>query len=156
MTRQEAKNLVTMAMDLVIEKEYELLDLKVSERALSHQLARYISICLDSDYLSVDCEYNRQLESTKRLGLPPRTPEEGEIRATTVFPDIVVHRRNSNECNWIVLELKKPEESIDRDRLKLNAFRRELGYKHAAHLVLGMDKSGRLVRTLEWVDDADS
>ena len=49
--------------------------------------------------------------------------------------------------------MKKPGGSLDYDRQKLLAFRRELGYLHTAHLILGLDASGDLVNQVIWVDD---
>ena len=128
-----------------------MLALDVSERALSHHLACYLSQCFPEGF-DVDVEYNRHLAEPKRLNLPPRRALDRELRATTVFPDVIVHKRDSDATNLLVLEVKKPGEPLDYDSLKLRAFRRELGYEHAAHLILGCDESGCMVRRLEWVD----
>lgn len=151
MTRDEAIALVNAAIDSVMARESALLDLGVTERALSHQLARYLSEMVQSP-LSVDCEYNRHFADPKRLNLPHRDAMDREIRATTVFPDIIVHERNTDARNLLVLELKKPGEDTAYDALKLQAFRRELGYAHAAHVILGRRANGELVRQVEWVD----
>lgn len=60
------------------------------------------------------------------------TALDREIRATAAFPDILVHERNTDANNIVVLELKKPGEDIAYDELKLQAFREELGYVHTA------------------------
>ncbi len=151
MTRDEADTLVNSAIDCLLDREQAILDLDVTERALSHQLARYMSEKVQPP-LSVDCEYNRHFDNPKRLNLPPRTALDREIRATTVFPDIIVHERNSDAQNLLVLELKKPGEAIEYDALKLRAFRTELGYLHAAHVILGRGPDGAIIRQVEWVD----
>lgn len=151
MTRQEATELVDAAVDRLVAEQPELLDLDVSERALSHHLAIYLAEFLPAG-LQVDVEYNRHGACPKRLNLPPREASDRELPATTVFPDIVIHRRGSDDSNLVVLELKKPQGSLEYDRRKLRAFRRELGYAHAAHVVLGRDSQGCLVRDLIWVD----
>jgi hypothetical protein len=97
-------------------------------------------------------EYNRHGAETKRLTLPPRKTLDRELRATTVFPDILVHKRNTDQDNLLVLEMKKPGEDMAYDELKLRAFRRELGYKHTAHVVVGRE-NGALTRKVIWVDD---
>lgn len=152
MTREEANLIVNAAIDDLIANDMELLELGVTERALSHQLAHYIASMVVTP-LSVDCEYNRHFEDPKRLNLPPRRALDNELRATTVFPDIIVHQRNSDDQNLLVLELKKPDEDIVYDELKLRAFRAELGYAHAAHIILGRTFTGDLVRRVIWVDD---
>jgi hypothetical protein len=150
-TRDEASALVDRAIAAVVANEPELLDLDVSERALAHQLARYMA-CEVPSPLSVDCEYNRHLADPKRLNLPPRKALDRELRATTVFPDVLIHERNTDRQNYVVLEIKKPGEYLTYDELKLAAFRRELGYQHTAHVILGRDSTGELVRVVRWVD----
>ena len=151
MTRDEAADLVNRAIEKLVENDPVLLDLDVTERALAHHLAKYIALDV-ARLLSVDCEYNRHFDDPKRLNLPPRTALDREVRATTVFPDIIVHERNSDDHNYIVLELKKPGEGLEYDELKLRAFRHELGYRHTAHLILGRDSSGRLIREIYWIE----
>jgi hypothetical protein len=153
MTRDDASSIVNQAIDQLIEHDSELLDLGVTERSLAHQLATYMSLSnLVQPPLKVDCEYNRHLSNIKRLNLPQREAADRDLCATIVFPDIVVHKRNSDEQNFIVLELKKLGEDIAYDEQKLNAFRQQLGYKHAAHVILGIDKENQVIRHVLWVD----
>src|ERR1700688_3591375 len=127
MDRAEISAVVEKALDKLIAEQPALLDLDVTERALSHHLALYISRLVPADY-DVDVEYNRHGVDPKRLELPPRNALDRELRATTVFPDILVHKRNTNDHNLLVLEMKKPGEGLKYDQLKLSAFREELGY----------------------------
>lgn len=152
MDRAVVSALVEQAIDRLIDAQPELLELDVTERALSHQLAGYIAEAVP-DGLDVDVEYNRHGNRPKRLRLPRRKALDRELRATTVFPDILVHQRDTDDHNVLVLELKKPGEPLDRDALKLRAFREELGYRHTAHLILGRGADGQLVRRVIWVDD---
>lgn len=153
MTREQANDLVSGAINELVEGEPALHDLDVTERALSHHLARYMAKRV-APPLSVDCEYNRHFGDPKRLTFPHRNALDRDIRATTVFPDIIVHLRNSDERNLVVLELKKPGESMEYDELKLRAFRKELGYLHAAHVILGRrGGNGEIIRKVIWVDD---
>ena len=149
MNRAEISALVERAIDRLVDRATAVLD--ITERALSHHLARYMSE-LVPDTLSVDVEYNRHFSNPKRLTLPPRRALDRELRATTVFPDIIVHKRNTDEANLLVLELKKPGEDQAYDNLKLRAFRAELGYLHTAHVILGRGSNGDLVRQVIWVD----
>lgn len=151
MTRAEANDLVLEAVAQLVEEQRNLLALDVSERALCHQLAGYIARRAPAGF-DVDVEYNRHHDDPKRLNLPRREALDDELRATTVFPDIIVHVRDSDESNEIVLELKKPGESLDYDELKLRAFHDELGYEHCAHLVLGADGAGKVVTQLRWLE----
>lgn len=153
MNRDEVNEIVIKAMDFLIANDRELLELGVTERALSHKLAEYIA---SSEKivrpLVVDCEYNRHFADVKRLDLPPRDALDRELKATTVFPDIIVHERNSDNNNLVVLELKKPDEDIEYDGKKLNAFVSKFGYKHAAHIILGIDRQGNIINNIQWVN----
>lgn len=152
MNQEEANVFVNAAIDRLVQNDSALLDLDVTERALSHKLAHYMALSATiQPPLVVDCEYNRHFGDPKRLNLPLRKSKDRELRATTVFPDIVVYERNSDENNLIVLELKKVGESIDYDELKLRAFREELRYIHAAHVILGYTANKELVREVRWV-----
>src|SRR5690606_632508 len=153
MTRVEATNLVNSAIDALVQNDAALLDLGVTERSLSYRLAHYMALsAIIQPPLTVDCEYNRHFGDPKRLNLPPRKAQDREVRATTVFPDILVHERNTDANNLIVLELKKPGEDIAYDELKLRAFREELGYVHTAHVILGRAANGAIVREVLWID----
>jgi hypothetical protein len=153
MTREQAIELVNTAIDLLVQNDSALFELDVTERSLSYRLAHYMELSsFVQPPLTVDCEYNRHFGDPKRLNLPPRNALDREIRATTVFPDILVHERNCDRNNLIVLELKKPSEEIAYDELKLRAFREELGYIHTAHIILGYLANNVLVRDVRWVD----
>ena len=155
MQREEAVRLLTQAVVQVIRSDRILLELDVTERALSYRIAHYMhDPALVPPPLSIDCEYNRHFGDPKRLYLPPRDAFDREIQATTVFPDIIVHERNSDARNFLAIEMKKPGGSLDYDRLKLLGFRRELGYLHTAHLILGLDANGDLVNQIIWIEDA--
>lgn len=152
MTRYEADALVRLAIGSFLKENLQLITLDVTERAISCKLAHCMSMSNSIRWpLSVDCEYNRLLGDPKRLNLPNRKSTDRETQATTVFPDIIVHERNSSENNLVVMELKKPGGVIDYDYLKLRAFQEELGYKYAAHVILGLGKDGRLINEVIWV-----
>jgi hypothetical protein len=150
MNRETIEILVNKAIELLVENEPQLLELNVTERALSHHLARYLGELVPEDF-NVDCEYNRHFDYPKRLNLKRRQAKDREIRATTVFPDIIVHKRDSDTDNLLVLEMKKPGENLQYDEDKLLAFRNELGYVHTAHVILGR-RNGELVRKVIFVD----
>lgn len=152
MDRGEISAVVDKAIDRLVAEQPALLDLDVTERALSHHLAIYIAALVPAEY-DVDVEYNRHFGDPKRLNLPPRKARDRELRATTVFPDILVHKRNTDKQNLLVLELKKPGEDLAYDDLKLQAFRKELGYPHTAHVILGRGSVGQVVREVKWVDN---
>lgn len=151
MDRETITRVLHLALDRLINEQSELLDLDLSERALTHHFARILAELIQGKY-DVDVEYNRHGSDPKRLYLPRRKALDRELRATTVFPDVIVHRRNTDEFNLLVLEIKKPGESVDYDSLKLKAFRNELHYQHAAHVIIGRTSSGKIMKEISWVD----
>jgi hypothetical protein len=143
-------NLVNKAINLLIENEPQLLDLNVTERALSHHLARYLGEMVTEGF-NVDYEYNRHVDDPKRLNLKRRQAENCEIRATTVFPDFIVHKRGSDTDNLLALEMKKPGEIWIYDHAKLPAIRNQLEYIQTAHVILGR-RNDELGKEVLWVD----
>ena len=159
LTARQAHDLVARAIER-LRFEDEDLPRDVNERALSHRLAvhlerevrkldpRLLGESVAPKDLSVDCEYNRRGDEPKRLHeLAARIKAAaGEIdpvadmRACTVYPDIIVHRRGPAGPNLIVIEVKRaeaPAEAIGWDQDKLALYRTELRYLHAFLVLFG-------------------
>lgn len=146
MDRSQMSNLIEVAVAQVIHEDIQLLELDVCERALQFRLAHYIAQShLIVAPLTVDCEYNRHFRNEKKLLLPRQNKE------SSVFPDILIHERDSDEHNELVLELKKPGEPLEADREKLEAFVHQIGYRHAVQLVLGNDRFRGTTSQIHWV-----
>ena len=78
------------------------------------------------DGWDVDCEYNRGHQSpdqVKRLQPYIDPIQADDTDAKTVFPDIIIHYRETTD-NLLVIEVKKSTnpESDERDEQKLQAF----------------------------------
>lgn len=118
------------ALSTLLERDADILRADINERSISHRLAGYLEPFF-SDW-SVDCEYNRNHDDPKRLEIPRRNVCTDDTQARTVFPDIIVHKRGTDE-NLLVIEMKKTtsKENDDFDYRKLNAFKDQLGYKFA-------------------------
>ena len=92
-------------------KESLLVEYKVAERALTHNLAEYLQK-LFHDY-NVDCEYNKVGNGdSKRVSALmdansdcPHNCNECPANKCVVFPDIIVHKRGRDE-NILVIEAK--------------------------------------------------
>ncbi len=109
-----------------------LLEVKANERSMTHKLAECLQKEFGDDW-DVDCEYNRKSFDPKRLNLTPVSIFSDDENATTVYPDIIVHNRLTQD-NLLVIEAKKVELGADNtkhDREKLRAFLSQLGYKFA-------------------------
>jgi hypothetical protein len=156
----DAKGLVERAAQKLFHRDANFPE-GVNERSITHRLAIYIeeeirSIGDGFPHLSVDCEYNRRFgegETKKLIGMYGNG-EGGamDTHATTVCPDIVVHRRGDDDDNRIIIELKVDGRSNgghrDRDREKLTLYRSQLKYQHALFVLLDMAKKGCRVEVL--------
>lgn len=137
-SEEEIKNAVDRAIRKLMIKDADLLDINVNERSISHKLAEY----LQQEFTSwhVDCEYNRKLKDVKRLGWRFNNVTDHDTNAETVFPDIILHHRQTND-NLLVIEMKKMGLNTRSDVKKLEAFTgSEYKYRFGLLLVVG---SGR-------------
>lgn len=116
------------AYKLFLIRDLYLLENDVNERSLTHKLAEYMVPQFPG--WDVDCEFNRSGETPKTLaGWRSRTVAIDDTNAQTVFPDIIVHRRGT-EDNLLVVEAKKSSTSNrSEDDAKIDAYIRELGYQ---------------------------
>lgn len=145
-TKKEIKRKIESAVGLLIERDYQLLNLNANERSISHRLAIYLGLFFED--WNVDCEYNRLDEETKRFDNLKQLKEIfsdieiGDINANddeakTVYPDIIIHKRKKQN-NVLVIEIKKSIGSNDRkdniDRMKLHEFKEQLQYKNTVFL----------------------
>ena len=125
-----------------LDRERDLLVVDANERSLTHKLAEHLQAAF-SDW-NVDCEYNRLGNKVKRLPHPrPSTTDDTEGR--TIFPDIIVHRRQMNE-NLLAVEVKKTTNKLPGDEGKLcglTALDGEYAYRLGLHLVIDCG-NGRL------------
>ncbi len=138
-----------------------LLRINVHERALTHRLALHVANRLE--HWDVDCEYNRQHDDGNAKVLDEvhsrmihelrRRPDLLDDEAVTVFPDIIVHRRNSHD-NLLVIEVKKeparlPARELDWLKLKGYVDSSHLRYSHAALVIIPVgDEAGRAADVL--------
>jgi hypothetical protein len=122
---------VIQAARSLLEDERYLLTCNLNERSITHKFAEHLQRKFPN--WNVDCEYNRDRHDTKTLALPPRRNiTSDDLDAKTVYPDIIIHRRGTDE-NVVVIEVKKSTnpESDDWDMRKLAEFRNQLGYRVA-------------------------
>lgn len=140
-TAEDVKEILLDAILAFYENDRDLLDLDVNERSITHKLAEHLQRRL-LDW-QVDCEYNRHGREPKRLETPYRNEfvDPAGAEAVTVFPDIIIHRRGTDQ-NLAVIEAKKRGARIDtRDQAKVEAFFRSADYRYRVGftLVLGQD-----------------
>ena len=110
MNKQLLKECVQRVVSLFLEKDTDLLKLKVYEPAVSHRIAVYLEKdpLFANQKLNFDCEYDKRFKSDKP------GPNGKPIR-----PDVLIHKRNSDENNILVIEVKKTRVSKhDVEKLK--------------------------------------
>lgn len=128
----EVQAKVKLAVARLLDDDRYLFQNNVNERSISHHLACYLQERFSGWH--VDVEYNRNHDDPKRLTLPPPTMvASNDTEATTVFPDLIVHRRDTDH-NLLVIEIKKNRESDAVDMQKLRAFKAQLHYRFALFL----------------------
>jgi hypothetical protein len=122
----------------VVENDSVLLKITANERSVTHRLAVYLERQFEGTGFQVDCEYNRDRRKPKRLKEFKRKISSDNTKGVTVYPDIIVHKRDTDE-NLIVIEAKFERSSLDCnqldscicDRCKLRAYKNDLGYSYA-------------------------
>lgn len=139
MNKNDIEHIINYAIKKLIDNDSILISLNVSERALMFHLARYIREVTPLN-LDVDCEYNRHLSDKKNLFfLKNKLEFEDEYK---VYPDILIHQRNSDMQNVLVVEIKKHGEDIESDTRKLKAFKEEpYSYCFAIQITIGSEFS---------------
>jgi len=123
--------------------DWFLIHADTNERTISHKLAEYLQEEFPYPNWNVDCEYNRHFMDIKKVAVPAK-PDVGwdDIEAKTVYPDIIVHRRNSDDANLLVIEVKKSSNQSGHqfDIHKLAAFTKdEYRYRFGLFLILSMN-----------------
>jgi len=123
--------------NLMTKDEWLLLN-NISERSISHKLAEHLQNLI-KDY-NIDCEYNgsvgqpnekkkiiivkEQLAGLGLLNISEQSENEEDLIQRSVFPDIIVHARGTQESNICIIEIKKDTSSVppDYDHIKLKAY----------------------------------
>ncbi len=139
LTPNRVKQKVKNAIEVLFRKDSHLLKIDVNERSITHKLALYLQD--EFKGWDVDCEYNRNRYDTKKLiigddiHLKAETTRTDDEHGNTVYPDIIVHRRGTDQ-NLLVVEVKKTTTHVpnDFDLGKLREYKRQLGYSHAIFL----------------------
>ncbi len=149
MDKEELNSRLTRAIESLFKVDMHLLNVNSSERSITHRLAYHLTHEF-SEY-DVDCEYNRDGFDIKRLEINSQQTSSEEDEAVTVFPDIVVHKRGNNKSNLLVVELKKASstKNSNHDIQKLKAFRKELHYTYAAHVIVSKNLA-RCLDSIHW------
>ena len=127
-----------------------LLEHAVGERCIAAKLAVYLGGVFPSH--DVDVEYNKHGVDPKVLDVD--LPDGTQLKDQLVIPDVVVHRRGSDNHNVLVIEMKKngsSEEAVRYDRAKLRAFKGHLGYQFGALIQIDTGRGRTGEPEIEWM-----
>lgn len=94
-----------------------LLEKTGMERSVQFVFAYYIKKLININRIDVDCEYNKNLEDIKRIGIQChdcfyeddcyyRRNMNSSKKNKKIVPDILIHRRQSTMDDFIVIEIK--------------------------------------------------
>lgn len=133
------KRYVESALNKVYREDMSLIEREASERAIVFRFGLYLYEILKStefkDY-DVDVEYNRNGYDPKRT---PSHPQNG------IVPDLIVHIRESNDYNLLVLEFKTERNNNQSEDIKkikeLTSATGKYRFKYGATILIGYDKS---------------
>lgn len=127
-----------------------LIQANTNERTISHKIAEYLQE--EFPTRNVDCEYNRHGEEIKELEVPRDSINWDDTEAKTVFPDIIIHQRNTDEHNLLVIEVKKSSNARRQfDEIKLMSFTKD-PYNYNFGLFLEINMNGPNDRLI-WYSD---
>ena len=145
---KEIENRVAITLGVLLKNDSFLLQINASERSVSHKLGEYLQAQFPD--WDVDCEYYRK-------GLDPKILERisecsDQRRTDRVLPDIIVHKRNTND-NLLVIEMKlENEDPCDIEKLK--KFTSSTGeFRYKLGLFIRFDSRG--TPSLRWYKDGN-
>lgn len=113
--------------------DHSLIRRKCCERSIVFRLGHYLVNSIEEYNLDVDCEYNKRGDDPKSL-----------TKSKYNYPDLIVHKRETNESNRLVVEVKTTNdakvEHFENDRYKLKDFTSKdpYLYKWGVHLYISV------------------
>lgn len=135
LTKIEIVEKLNKSLDKLYIKDWYLFNYNVHEISITHKLAEYLQDEF-SDY-DVDCEYNRDITNTvgdsikqiyqiikKEIGdyeKFKKIEEKIEYISRNIYPDIIVHKRGTNNHNLLAIEAIKRNPKTELNKSKLEA-----------------------------------
>lgn len=117
----DIKTELVEALVKLYHNDHSLIRRKCCERSIVFRLGHYLVNSMEKYDLDVDCEYNKRGDDPKSL-----------TKSKYNYPDLIVHKREVNEKNRLVVEVKTPndakEKHLENDRDKLKEFTSEDPY----------------------------
>lgn len=151
--QNQIHNRLNIALERLVHHDGDLIINNANERSICARLAFYLQ--QEFPDFHVDCEYNRhhndpqhikRLRDHDLLELVRKKRKTDDIDSVSVFPDIIVHRRGTND-NLLVIEAKKTTSDVDEafDLAKLKTYKSELKFRFAKFLCFGTKQNEKLI-----------
>lgn len=138
----ELRMIVYASLDKLYVLDKSLIRRHASERAIVFRFGVYMSQFLSQssfkDY-NLDCEYNRNGYDSKRTET---------FGAFGITPDLLLHKRETNSCNALVMEFKPywDRRSRQTDELKIDELLLQDGlYKYGLGALVELEKESGIV-----------
>lgn len=141
---EDVERKVKCSINKLMKCDEFLLKENVNERSITHKLAEYLQ--QEFKNWNVDCEYNRRWDGEfidKKVLRIQNNVSINDTDAKTVFPDIIIHKRETNK-NLLVIEVKKSNNlgNLVFDKKKLNAFiSNPYNYLFGLSLIFNVEKT---------------
>ena len=126
------KRRIEHCINLIYENDADLFNRGNYEVTISSKLAQYLF--LEFKEYDVDCEYNKHLDDEKRVD---------ELNKN-IRPDIVIHKRGTDENNLVYIEIKKEQDTRNRenDYYKIQVMTKNDGeYKYTLGVFIDFTKN---------------
>jgi hypothetical protein len=132
----EIKGAIASALAQLYKQDKCLIKNKTHERAIVFRFGLYFSKIIENTsfskdaVLSIDVEYNRNLYNIKKM------------KGSIILPDLILHQRDSNDRNIVVIEFKGHWNQLKGDKEKLKEFTNQSGdyqYGLGVSIKLGLD-----------------
>lgn len=141
---EEIKNDLKLALLKFKDNDSKSFDMNDSERAKVFRIGYYLQGIIESKYIYkkdkivVDCEYNRMINQDGRIAKFMKCMKDDNHNGN-IIPDLIVHHRNSHECNLLVCEFKN-KNANDRDERKLKEFKKSKFFHYALSCFINLEK----------------
>ncbi|MEE1315790.1 MAG: hypothetical protein U0K35_00995 [Prevotella sp.] len=143
----DIERIINKSLDLLYSKDEELFSNDLCERSIAYKFGLYFYQIMQeekhSDY-DIDMEYNRHkadLKYTQKL-------------TNGTYPDLIVHKRNTDKKNLLVIEFKKWKDNytikrlIKNDITKIEEFvdcRGKYSYKYGASIIFAKERKDVII-----------
>ncbi|MCE1160181.1 MAG: hypothetical protein LWW74_03100 [Burkholderiales bacterium] len=136
MTPLALKEIVIKSLSKLCEDDYLLIESSVKEECINHKFAQYVESFIKQSFdgIDVDVEYDKYKK------VDPKIMEGKPIR-----PDIIAHKRQSGDLNYLAIEAKK-RYSSGRDKRKIKHLVTNLNYKLGCLVSYQPDRSYLIIQ----------